>query len=290
MKKAVDDVIAKELRKNSRSLSAATIRPISDDWQFSTNGVYFLCGKMGSGKTYTIIRHILMTERLSHQSGFCYDLIVFTSTSGSMDKTVCALGSKIKTPVMYVKDDQLVSFLTKHIKNKMKYYALMEYVHEGKDSDELKRIVEKYSMYRLYKGKRVYDDKKIAMYLMRCIERYGFKQIPSNTLLVMDDFAGHPLLKDVNSPLARMLTKTRHYHLTAILAVQTWRFVNLNFKRLCTDIVIWKGYSEEDFKNMIRQTPNDKNWKELWQQYKSLTDAHSNMALHITSGNVLFNE
>ncbi len=290
MKKAVDDVIAKELRKNARSLNAATIKPISDEWQFSTNGVYFLCGKMGSGKTYTIIRHILMTEKLSHQSGFHYDLIVFTSTSGSMDKTVCALSSKIKTPIRYVKDDELVTFLTKHIKSKMKYYALMEYVHEGKNSDELKRIVEKHHMYRLYKGKRVYDDKKIAMYLMKCIEQYGFTQIPSNTLLIMDDFAGHPLLKDVNSPLARMLTKTRHYHLTAILAVQTWRFVNLNFKRLCTDIVIWKGYSEEDFKNMIKQTPNDKNWKELWQQYKELTDAHSNMTLHITANTITFDE
>lgn len=290
MKRSVDDVIAQELRKNRRSLKAATIRPISNEWQFSTNGVYFMCGKMGSGKTYTIIRHILMTERLSHQSDFKYDLIVFTSTSGSMDKTVCALGSKIKTPVMYLKDDQLVPFLTKHIKNKMKYYALMEYVHEGKDSDELKRLVEKHSMYRLYKGKRVYDDRKIALYLIQRIEQYGFTQMPSNTLLVMDDFAGHPLLKDVDSPLARMLTKTRHYHLTAILAVQTWRFVNLNFKRLCTDIVIWKGYSEDDFKNMIKQTPNDQSWKDLWERYKSLTDIHSNMALHITANSVVFDE
>ncbi len=290
MKRSVDEVIAKELRKSSRVLKAATIRPISNEWQFSTNGVYFLCGKMGSGKTYTIIRHILMTERLSHQSDFKYDLIVFTSTSGSMDKTVCALGSKIKTPVMYVKDDALMSFLTKHIKNKMKYYALMEYVHEGKDSDELKRLVEKHSMYRLYKGKRVYDDRKIALYLMQRIERYGFTQMPSNTLLVMDDFAGHPLLKDVNSPLARMLTKTRHYHLTAILAVQTWRFVNLNYKRLCTDIVIWKGYSEDDFKSMVKQTPNDQSWRELWERYKGLTDAHSNMSLHITANSIVFDE
>ncbi len=289
-KDAVNGVIARELKRNARSLNAAVIRPIADEWLFSTNGVYFLCGKMGSGKTYTIIRHILMVERLSPQTGFKYDLVVFTSTSGSMDKTVCALSGYIKTPVVYVKDTDLVRYLEKHVKTKLKYYALMEYLNEGKDSDELRRLVEKHSMYRLYKGKRVYDDRKVASYLLQRIQRYGFKQIPSNTLLVMDDFAGHPLLKDVNSPLARMLTKTRHYHLTAILSVQTWRFVNLNFKRTCTDIVIWKGFSEEDFKSMLKQTPNDQNWKDLWERYKGLTDAHSNMTLHITANSIVFDE
>jgi len=107
-------------------------------------------------------------------------------------------------------------------------------------------------------------------------------------LLIMDDFAGHPLLSKVESPLARMLTKTRHYNITAILAVQTWRFVNLNFERLCTDIVIWKGFSEEDFKNMITQTPNDRNWRELWTEYSSLPSPHSHLRLHINASTLSF--
>ena len=105
----------------------------------------------------------------------------------------------------------------------------------------------------------------------------------------MDDFAGHPLLKDVNSPLAKLLTKTRHYHLTAILAVQSWRFVNLNFKRLCSDIVIWRGFSMEDFKHMIEQTQSNVDWKTLWEKYKELPSNHSNLQLNIAADTMSFN-
>jgi len=284
----VDSLIEKQLKQNARELSYATIEPLSPEWPFSTNGIYFFCGKMGSGKTYTIMKHLLITERLLKEP--YYDTIIFTSTSGTLDKTVSAMKHEVRTPITYVSDADLMDYLKEHIEKKMTYYAVMRFVlSEGKDVDDVMNgILTKLKPYRIMGRQRVYDWKRIAQYLKQMMTSFGFTRYPSNTLLIMDDFAGHPLLAKVESPLARMLTKTRHYNITAILAVQTWRFVNLNFKRLCTDIVIWKGFSEEDFKNMLTQTPNDKDWRELWHEYASLPSPHSHLNLHINASSLTF--
>ena len=49
----VDEVIGKAIKKNSRDLNAALIKPLTDDYPFSSNDVYFFCSKMGGGKTYS---------------------------------------------------------------------------------------------------------------------------------------------------------------------------------------------------------------------------------------------
>ena len=122
------------------------------------------------------------------------------------------------------------------------------------------------------------------------MDKYGFHNYPSNTLLILDDFAGHDLIKKVDSPLAKIMTKVRHYHLTVIIAAQTWRFINLNLKRLCSDLIIGVGFSNEDFKNMITQTPTGQNWKQLWEQYKRLPSKHSKMIIHCVSNEIEFEE
>ena len=285
----VDVMINKELKKNAQELSYTTIEPLSPEWPFSTNGLYFFFGKMGSGKTYAIMKHVLVSERLFDEP--YYDTIVFTSTSGTLDKTVGTMKKDVRTPITYVKDTELMDFLKTHVERKMLFYAVMRFVNSGgTDVDDImKGILNRMKPYRfINRGERVYDWGLIGQYLRQLMSTYGFTRYPSNTLLIMDDFAGHPLLSKVESPLARMLTKTRHYNITAILAVQTWRFVNLNFERLCTDIVIWKGFSEEDFKNMITQTPNDRNWRELWTEYSSLPSPHSHLRLHINASTLSF--
>ena len=74
---------------------------------------------MGGGKTYWIMKHILITERLFKQP--YYDTIVFTSTSGTLDKTVSSMASQIETPINYVSDVELMPYLIKHLNNKMKF-------------------------------------------------------------------------------------------------------------------------------------------------------------------------
>lgn len=65
--KDVENVIKETLKKNQRDIEMALIRPLSPDYPFSTNGVYFLIGKMGASKSFFIWRHIMITERLFKQ-------------------------------------------------------------------------------------------------------------------------------------------------------------------------------------------------------------------------------
>ena len=286
----VDSIMTKQIKRHQDVINNSKIEPLDDSYQFCTNGIYFLMAKMGAGKTYFVMKHILITERLFNQP--YYDTIIFTSTSGTLDKTVSSMASQIQTPINYVSDTELMPYLIKHLKNKMKFYAVMEFINsDGEEINEIMaHILEKYHLYKPMGGKIVYDLKRIIHYCQAKMEKYGFHNYPSNTLLILDDFAGHDLIKKVDSPLAKIMTKVRHYHLTVIISAQTWRFINLNLKRLCSDIVIGVGFSIEDFQHMIQQTPTGKNWKQLWEQYKDLPDKHSKMIIHCVSGDVEFDE
>ena len=282
----VDSIMTKQIKKNQDVINNSKIEPLTDDYKFCTNGVYFLCAKMSGGKTYWIMKHILITERLFKQP--YYDTIVFTSTSGTLDKTVSSMASQIQTPINYIPDVELMSYLIKHLNNKMKFYAVMEFINSNGEeiNDIMAHIIEKYHLYMTYKGERIFDIKRIINYARGKMEKYQFHSYPSNTLLILDDFAGHELIKKVDSPLAKIMTKVRHYHLTVIIAAQTWRFINLNLKRLCSDLIIGTGFSMEDFQKMIQQTPSNQNWKELWNQYKDLPNKHSKMIIHCVEGSI----
>jgi len=282
--------MTKQLKRHQDTINNSRIEPLTDEYKFCTNGVYFLCSKMGGGKTFFVMRHILITERLFDQP--YYDTILFTSTSGTLDKTVSAMASQIQTPIRYLPDTQLMDFLTKHLRNKMKFYACFEFInsHGEECNDIMKHILEKHKFFKYYRGRKVFDFKRIILYCQAKAEKYGFHSYPSNTLLVCDDFAGHDLIKKVDSPLAKIMTKVRHYHLTVIICAQTWRFINLNLKRLCSDIVIGTGFSMEDFQKMITQTPSGQNWKELWSQYRSLPSKHSKLVVHCVSNEVEFSD
>lgn len=272
----VDDVINKIVKKNSSELNMALIRPLSDEYKFSTNGFYIFCGKMGSGKTLEIIKHILITDRMNNGEGY-YNLIVFCSTSGGLDKTVQAFLPKIKTPIAFVPDSSLLQFLHCHIQKKRKYYSLYRYVNSGgkKIDDEFKRLIDKHKLDK--------DEKKL-LYVAQKMMKYNTTKYPLNLLLVLDDFAGNKLINRPDTELCKILTKTRHYNITCILAVQSTKFVIKNLKRICTDLILWRGVSWDDFYNLQRELPHNFDVKDVWEDYKNLSDPHSKLVMNLYAG------
>jgi hypothetical protein len=245
----VDTILTHRIKKDAIELKAATIKTLSSDYLFSSNGILFFCGKMGSGKSYLIMKHILVTERLFSKP--YYDLIIYTSTSNSMDKTVESLGKDVKTQILFVPDTEVLLYLEKHIKRKAKFYSITKFILHNKRNDQVISIIKKHNFIKPSSTEiniESLDLNKFYRYVYHKFHQYGFKTYPSNTLLILDDFVGHPLIKKEESPLARIFTKHRHYNLSVILVCQSWRFINRNLKRLCTDICIWKGFSEEDVK------------------------------------------
>ncbi len=272
----VDDVINKIVKKNSSELNMALIRPLSDEYKFSTNGFYIFCGKMGSGKTLEIIKHILITDRMNDGEGY-YNLIVFCSTSGGLDKTVQAFLPKIKTPIAFVPDTSLLQFLQCHIRRKKKYYSLYRYVNSNgkKVDEEFKRLIEKHKLDK--------EEKKL-LYVAQKLLKYNTVKYPLNLLLVLDDFAGNKLINRPDTELCKILTKTRHYNITCVLAIQSTKFVIKNLKRICTDLVLYRGVGWDDFYDLQRELPHNFNVKDVWEEYKKLDDPHSKLVMNLYAG------
>ena len=275
----VEAMIKESLKKNEKELQSALIKPLSPEYPFSTNGVYFFIGKMGSGKSYEIWKHIMITEQLFNKP--YYSLVIYCSTSGRMDKTAEAMIPNIKTRIRFVSEDELMDVLTRHLRKKNKYYSIVKHVLSKmkKTDDEMERIIKKHDL----------DDiEDRIVYIANKLASYGTSDYPFHTLLVLDDFAGNPLLKKTDSPLARILTKTRHYNLTAIIVAQTIRFITLNVKRLATDMIIYSRFSDEDFLAILSQTPNSVNKKQALTEYRSLKGIHDKFVMNITADKYRF--
>ncbi len=283
----VDKILDDKSKKNQKELDTALILPFSNDYPFCSNGVYFYVGKMGSGKTYGVIRHIMITDRLNNGEGY-YDQIVVSATSGSMDKTSKTFMNECKAPVTTVSDVELMPFLMKHVKEKAKYYAISKFLESGMTviTDDMRKIIDKH---KLLKENGEINMRRMAAYIMSKLSKYPFSKSPSNTVLILDDFGGHKLLNKPDSPLANFITKVRHYNYTVIIMCQTWRHICLNIRRLCTDFVIFQGYSLDDFEPIIKQSGCTQDWRELWDKYKDLISPRSYMELHIVANTVKFN-
>ena len=275
----VEAMIKDSLKKNDKELQSALIKPLWKEYPFSTNGVYFFIGKMGSGKSYEIWKHILMTEQLNGRP--YYSVVIYCSTSGRMDKTAEAMLPNIRTRISFVSEDELMDVLTRHLRKKNKYYSIVKHVLSKmkKTDDEMERIIRKHSLE---------DIEDRITYIADKLAKYGTSDYPFHTLLVLDDFAGNPLLKKTDSPLARILTKTRHYNLTAIIVAQTIRFITLNVKRLATDMIVYSRFSDEDFLAILNQTPNSVNKKRALVEYRGLKGIHDKFVMNITADKYRF--
>lgn len=283
MSKEINDVdkeIKKVIKKNKRELDTALIKPIHQDHQFSSNGLYLMIGKPGSGKTYYILKHILLSERLFEKP--YYNLIVFCSTSNGLDKTVLAFKEKIKTPILFLNDAELLPFLEEHVKEKMRYYSMYRFVMNNfKEPDD--------TMTEIIRMNGLTSKQKLVKYIAGEFNKYNTNRYPLNCLVVLDDFANNELLTNKKSKLHSYFTKCRHYNLTFIIAVQTVKFVPKNVKRMITDCVIYGGMSEDDFMSLLKELSHPWDSKILYDKYKiEGTKEHAKLILNLSAPNYKF--
>ena len=107
-------------------------------------------------------------------------------------------------------------------------------------------------------------------------------------LLVLDDFASHPLLRSKENELPRLLKKLRHFNINVICCVQTTRSIPRDLKRILSDIIIFPGISEEDFYDLFKEAPlGCFDVKECYKVYKSLSNKHDRMSFHINANRII---
>jgi hypothetical protein len=258
-----------------------------------------------------------MADRLAQGGGY-YSLIAVCSTSGELDKTMqTTLDAKvIKTPVVQVKDTELMNFLMRHLKRKKKYAAMLEYLRKKNINETLQHSIDKHNfkflaydpkvkkspMFADFENKGMpydVDARKVLMvekvhkpklisWILKKIEQYGVSRTICPLLVILDDFAGHTLIQRKETPLAKLMTKCMHNSTTFIVCIQTARYVIKTLRRQATDIVIWQGISEEDFAALFKEIAYSYNIKALWEEYRMLPTQTSHLILNIKAQSYRF--
>ena len=277
----IENNFRKMAEKNRKELDAALIKPIHDKYPYAQNGICAMIASMGSGKSYNYLKAIAKQEVLDPNNPF-YELVVICSTSAKFDKTVETYKPLIKkSKLVCVKDDTLLSWLNKYMRRILKYNGIINYVNNGcKDpNEEMQRILDKHRLVKV--------DKRIK-YISEKLAKYEWQTYPHRCLLVLDDFANHPLLRSKESEMCRLLKKLRHFNINVIICVQTVKSIPKDIKRTLSDIILFPGISEDDFMELMKESPAgmfDK--KVLWSQYKKVIDPQAMFAIHIKARKII---
>jgi hypothetical protein len=78
-------IISKEVEKNKPYLEFTSIKPLPDTYLHSIDEIYLICGTMDSCKTYSIMKYLLICDRLFEKA--YYNYVIFTNTSDKLHKT-----------------------------------------------------------------------------------------------------------------------------------------------------------------------------------------------------------
>ena len=275
----IDKLMEKNSKKNKFMLDNAKIEPIHPSYLWSSNGICAYIATMGSGKSYTVMRNILQQEQLGQEP--YYELVAYCGTSNGFDQTIEAQKESVKkSKLVFVKDTQLLDWLNKYIKRILKYNAIMTLVDSGLKewNEEMTRVQGKHGLRNL---------KKTVEYISRKLENYDWKTHPHRCLLILDDFASHPLVRSKESEMSRLLKKLRHFNITVNIIVQTVASLPKEIRRILSDIVLFRGVNEEDFKNFFKAVPCTYNVKALWEKYKSMKNRRDKMILHLNADKII---
>jgi hypothetical protein len=281
--KAIDEHFDKVTKKHKKELDNAAIKPIHDKYPITQNGIIGLIAPPGSGKTYTYLKLAAQQEHLFEEPFF--ELIVICSTSNKFDKTVNAFKDCItKSKVVAVKDTDLLDWLNKYMRRMLKYNAIMKYIDKdlkGTD-EEIERLLYKHKL--ITPGKLQTQKQKLdtVKYLASKLVKYDWKTNPHRCLLILDDFASHPLVRSKETEMSRLLKKLRHFNINVMICVQTAKSISKDIKRICTDYILFPGISEGDFKDLVKESMMGVfDGKQLWNNYKQLVNIHDSFRIHI---------
>ena len=280
----IDNLFDELASKNKKELENAQIKPIHDKFPYAQNGIVAFIATMGSGKSYNYTKFAAKQQFIFNEP--FYELVVICSTSAKFDKTVETFSPTItKSKLVAIKDSDLLDFLNKYMRRILKYNSITKFISSNfkNTNDEIMRLFEKHRL-SLEKPK---DKIKSIGYLASKLAKYNWKTYPHRMLLILDDFASHPLLRSKETEMSRLLKKLRHFNITSMICVQTTKSIPKDIKRGLSDCILFPGVSEEDFAELMKEGPFGKfDRKQLWDIYSQLKNKHDMFRIHIEAQQV----
>ena len=284
----IDNLFDQLAAKNKVELENAKIKPIHPDkFPYAQNGIIAFIAPMGSGKSYNYLKLAARQQFLFNEP--FYELVVICSTSSKFDKTVQAFKSTItESKLVPIKDTDLLDYLNKYMRRILKYNSIHKFIDSKLEepNEEISRLLDKHRLHINKKDKS--SIRKLIEYLSKKLAKYNWRTYPHRMLLILDDFASHPLIRSRETEMSRLLKKLRHFNITTAICVQTTQSIPRDLKRILADCVIFPGISEEDFELLFKNGPFGQfNRKQLWTLYSQLKNDHDMFRIHIKAHQVI---
>ena len=287
----VDELFDKISKQNAQELGYAQLKPIDDKFPFAQNGITAMIAPVGSGKSYNYLKIMAKQEQLFNDP--FYELIVICSTSAKFDKTVITFKEAIKkSKIVPVKDSDLLEYLNEYMARVFVYNTIMRFINDGlnwdKMEEEMKELLLKHTGLHIFNSPKTIS--KAIKWIAGTLKEFGWKTYPHRMLLILDDFASHPLLRSKETEMSRLLKKLRHFNINVIICVQTVKSIPKDLKRGLQDLILFPGINEEDFKDLMKETnTNFIDHKLLWEAYRKLDNQHTTVSLHLNARRVIIN-
>ena len=91
--------------------------------------------------------------------------------------------------------------------------------------------------------------------------------------------------------MCRLLKKLRHFNINVIICVQTVKSIPKDIKRTLSDIVLFPGISEDDFVELMKESPAGMfDRKKLWTEYHKLTNPQTMFTIHIKARKIIITQ
>ena len=288
----IDKKFSKISKQNAAELSYAQLKPIDKKFAFAQNGITAMIAPVGSGKSYNYLKIMAKQEHIFNEPFF--ELIAICSTSNKFDKTVQTFKDTIqKSKLVAVKDSDLLDYLNEYMNRIFIYNTIMKFVMAGLPWPKLEdKYPELLDLLRQHVGVYSYRNEKTITkglkWITSTLSEFGWRTYPHRMLLILDDFASHPLLRSKETEMSRLLKKLRHFNINVIICVQTVKSIPKDIKRGLSDLILFPGISEYDFKDLLKEiNMNFIDHETLWNAYKQIDNRHTTIALHLNARRVI---
>jgi len=289
---AIEERFDRISRQNADELGYSQLKPIDKKYPYAQNGITAMIAPVGSGKSYNYLKLMAKQEALFEEPFF--ELIVICSTSNKFDKTVQTFRETVKkSKIVAVKDVDLLDYLNEYMRRIFIYNCIMKFVMAGLPWNKLQQNHgELLELLRTHVGVYSYTTEKTIdkglRWIVGVLHEYGWRTYPHRMLLILDDFASHPLLRSKETEMSRLLKKLRHFNINVIICVQTVKSIPKDIKRGLSDLILFPGISEYDFKDLMREiNMNFIDFDTLWSAYRAIDNQHTTVALHMNARRVI---
>jgi hypothetical protein len=107
-----------KMRNKSKFLEAGKVGPINENYPYCNVGLMLFVSKIGSGKTNDVLKHLLIADNLGKSGSRFYNKIVYSGSVGEDHETFSTFKKALKTPIIQVPPDKLMTFLNEHLRVK----------------------------------------------------------------------------------------------------------------------------------------------------------------------------